>query len=630
MYSRLYAPNVFLKMIPLIPTIALAIFSLTCSAFVILRIVHSILPPRTLGRRVYPLNFNRPSSRSLPPADKSYIWLALCDISALAVFVWEAFSRWFHPLGAGMASNVGSASRLWLALTLRQTCFLVISALILIHLRLRKSVSFGFAHWLLWVPFALLATVSTIMAGIVAHTSRSFLIGYIVYSSTVAVLNTIMFGCLVGTLITIRRSLANFNKVKELHSHCETFYEPQTPLATEDVDAIREGSSWVTSPATSHHKSVSPFSYSTNRMHTTQSVLSSPEQTTPPRIPFWPPQGVHSSTSPRTPSTRRGDKDFEPFRRRAQSLRAAAATLGSGNSWITSSPGTHPTLSVWSYTASRPSPPDRLQDVVGSAIASTPTQDLSPTSARPVVVSARVLAGHRFAPSTPQVEKGNTSPAAARPLEVQISALRILACLAGVWLPLLLALPYFIFLNSSNLQSNESTSTILAVSVTISSPLLALNLLLRHPISFPDIFDVPPAPPSITRRAPSIGSTSTFADVHKRGSSTKQIATPTTNLWLVKGDAIDRKGYLERFLRVLVPSPKLSILPVGGAKRRTSVVPYQPTPNWKGTQHVKGAVATHLPSPPVPTKAAHRRHSFNHPHYIEVYQHSRDHTLVAR
>jgi hypothetical protein len=385
-------------------------------------------------------------SRALPPADKSYIWLALCDISALAVFVWEAFNQWFYPFGAGMASRRGSASRLWLALTLRQTCFLIISALILVHVRLRRSFSFGFAHWSLWVPFASLATVSTIVVGFVADTSRSFLVSYILYSSTIAVLNTIIFGCLVGTLIAIKRSLSNFNKIKELRSqsHSETFDNSQAPLVTEDIDAVREGSSWITSPASSHHQSVSPFSNSTPRTHTTQSVGGSTEQTTPPRFPFWPPQGTSSFTPPRTPSCR-GDKNLEPFRRRAQSLRAAALTLGSGNSWITSSPDTHPTLSAWSYTASRSSPPDRVQDALGSAIASTPTWDLSPASAQPVTAvfsSARVVTGNQFAPSASRAEKGNTS-AAARPLEIEISVLRILALLAGVWVPLVCSLIVF-------------------------------------------------------------------------------------------------------------------------------------------------------------------------------------------
>ena len=108
----------------------------------------------------------------------------------------------------------------------------------------------------------------------------------------------------------------------------------------------------------------------------------------------------------------------------------------------------------------------------------------------------------------------------------------------------------------------------------------------------------------------------------------RPIANPTTNVWLANGDAIEGKGHFERFLRVLTPAPKLSILPGGGAKRPNSVVPYQPTPNWKGTRYVEGAVAAHLPSPPMPTKAAHHRHSFDHPHYTD--QHAYDRTLVAR
>ncbi|KAI0287631.1 hypothetical protein BC826DRAFT_1178326, partial [Russula brevipes] len=108
-------------------------FSFLCSAFVILRIVHSVLPRRSLGRRVYPLTLSRTSSHSLPAADKGYVWLALCDISAVAVFAWEALSQWFHPRPSSETSRADSAARLWLALTFHQTCFLVISALILIH-----------------------------------------------------------------------------------------------------------------------------------------------------------------------------------------------------------------------------------------------------------------------------------------------------------------------------------------------------------------------------------------------------------------------------------------------------------------------------------------------------------------
>ena len=109
--------NPRLRMIPLMPTLALALLSLLCSAFVILRVLLSTLPHHRhpLGRRVYSVGFSfflfdmrpathffvkltsssRLSSSSLPTADKSYVWLALCDVFAVAVFVWEAFTQWF-------------------------------------------------------------------------------------------------------------------------------------------------------------------------------------------------------------------------------------------------------------------------------------------------------------------------------------------------------------------------------------------------------------------------------------------------------------------------------------------------------------------------------------------------------
>ena len=62
-----------LKMIPLMPTVALALFSVICSAFVILRILLSTLPqPRLLGRRVYPVRFFLTAFSDIPPATDIY------------------------------------------------------------------------------------------------------------------------------------------------------------------------------------------------------------------------------------------------------------------------------------------------------------------------------------------------------------------------------------------------------------------------------------------------------------------------------------------------------------------------------------------------------------------------------
>ncbi|KAI0290093.1 hypothetical protein B0F90DRAFT_1825569 [Multifurca ochricompacta] len=459
------------------------------------------------------LRFNRPSTRSLPPADKSYIWLALCDISALSVFLWEAFNQWFNPASiiSAAAKNpsgtTGSASRLWIALTLRQTCFLIVSAIILIHVRLRKSVSFGFGHWMLWVPFTFLATLSTITVSLLTDTtSWSFRIGYIGYSSAIAALNTIIFGSLVGTLIIIKRNLTKLDLDKNMPSTSssggESVQKPQIALATEDIDAIREGSMQST--------------------------------------------------------------DFEPIRRRAQSLRAAALTLSSANSWITSSFGTHPTLSAWSYS----SLPNRSQHVVDSAIASTPTRDFSFAGGSSVKREngRGVPAGHEYAQSAAQVEKGKPSPVAPRSPEIEISVLRILAWLAGVWVPLLLALPYFICMNNSNLRSNTFTSTLLVISVTISSPILALNLLLRHPVPIPHgILGAPHVRHSVVPYTSPINGAIYNSSCKGKGTGTGQVTsrrhTTTTDMWLIKGDAIDGKSRFKRVLSVLAPSPKLSILP---------------------------------------------------------------------
>ena len=58
-------------MIPLMPTVALALFSVICSAFIILRVLLSTLPqPRSLGRRVYPVRFffSLSAFSDIPPA----------------------------------------------------------------------------------------------------------------------------------------------------------------------------------------------------------------------------------------------------------------------------------------------------------------------------------------------------------------------------------------------------------------------------------------------------------------------------------------------------------------------------------------------------------------------------------
>lgn len=341
------------------------------------------------------------------------------------------------------------------------------------HVRLRRSVSFGYAHWFLWVPLTILASISTVAAVVFAvhdkattTSRRRFLIAYVAYSSTIAILNTVMFGSLVGNLISIKRSLANFNQVidnKGTKSFGETVEKPQASIPAEDVVAVREGSSWITSPASSRrHPSGSAYSYShsTTRTRATQNMAASPEQEPGMTFPF-----SHRSASPRTRPPRRSDPyaktDFGPVRTRTrtrtQSLRAAAATaaaltVSSQGSWITSSLGTRPTLSAWSYPSTpRSSPRDRTQSAsaVQSVIASTPSRDMSPGtgSAHPSITRVAIGGSTRatdldsdglHAPSALQAERGTTSPVSsgARSSQIEVSPLRIVAWLTGVWVPL--------------------------------------------------------------------------------------------------------------------------------------------------------------------------------------------------
>ena len=188
----------------------------------------------------------------------------------------------------------------------------------------------------------------------------------------------------------------------------------------------------------------------------------------------------------------------------------------------------------------------------------------------------------------------------------------------------MLSLPYLTRLNSTNLQSNESASTFLVISVTISSPILVLNSLLRHPIAIPyDMFDAPPTPRSVLRYAPSMmnsASTLAFGGYFGRASGAGLVTgRPSTD---IKGGVVnlDEKGQRMPFPRKLAPARrrKLSVLSTDDAKGPSS----QPSQIWHNVPvpiPVQGHAAPvhwYLPSPPAPTRvdSDSRRHSSIHSH----------------
>ncbi|KAG6331516.1 hypothetical protein ID866_7573 [Astraeus odoratus] len=587
-------------MIPFIPTLALAFFSFIASAFVILRIVIPILPPHPLSRRVRPSEFGLPNYnfRSLSAADKSHLWLASLDILALCVFVWQATMEYFDgPLSTVEARDAASSARLWLAMTIRQSCLLVVSVLTLLHIRMGHTVSFGGKQWMIWAPTLLLGLTSTALAGVLSGAGvPSLFVGLVAYSTTTAILSTAAFGGLVYTLMAIRRNLAVLNEptdtwppVKEVED------KPRHSFATEDIDALREGSSWLTSDAGSHHEVVSNWSFSTHHQH--QNARFNPmasQQTLAPKSSYW--FGAPSSPDPSIPPvpplpspyrpssspTYVISEDPDPFRRDVPSR----PRLGSQSSWLTSSAGTHPTMSAWSF------PPTHH----GGSVVDVHAELIPPPAAsRPAtpaaLATAQVLGGYGY---TGDSEKGIASLAVNEP-GIDISYARYVSWLLSIWVPLGLSLPYLLSGIMSDSAPTEALSSMLVLSITLSSPLLALNILIRSPIPIPTgLFDVHAEPPSAVLRAPSPAETlAGYASQYKRsGSITVVEGRRSGDVWISQGDAVDGKGKVGRAIGLMSPVPRLAVLPVEDEKEegeRTPPLPIQEEPSFPSTAPITPA-----------------------------------------
>ena len=125
---------------------------------------------------------------------------------------------------------------------------------------------------------------------------------------------------------------------------------------------------------------------------------------------------------------------------------------------------------------------------------------------------------------------------------------------------------------SPNSPMSSAGSILLMLSITLSAPLLAVNLLFRSPIPIPsELFETYSEPPSAVLRAPSpqstVASSYKYSHEYKRsGSVTVVESRRSTDVWLTNGDAIDGRGKIGRALGLLQPKPKLAVLPPEGEK----------------------------------------------------------------
>ncbi|KAJ6475651.1 hypothetical protein DFH09DRAFT_445956 [Mycena vulgaris] len=572
-------------MIPLLPALALAFLSFFSSVFVVLRIVIPILPPHPLSRRVAPAEFGLPNFKSLSPADKSHIWLAGLDILALAIFIWQTVNEYTGgPSDSATALDPASSLRLWITLTLRQTCLLMVAGLTLLHVRMGRSVSFGTKHWMLWTPTFLLVTTSTGIAVVLSGARvPSLFIGLISYAGTMAVLTSIAFCCLIGTLLAIKRNLAVIQDESEPWPPVRQMeQQPRPSFATEEIDAIRDGASWITSNASnasSRHNSVSAWSFSTHAPSNHGGRAQGSHPSVPAKSSFWFGASTPADAPPVPPlptlygplsPTAQSLSDPDPFRRDVPPD-SPRRRFDSQTSWLTSTNGSQKTVSAWSYPTTAHHGEDHESSHNGSS--NNLNAELLPSNtavtrpSTPAMANAKVLGGYGFAPSNNDAEKSLAALAAAPGATIDVSVYRAIGWLITIWVPLVLAFPYLL-LAPQNSHTPVAAPILLILSVTLSSPLLALNLLFRSPLPIPNgLFDIRGDLPANVLRGPSpAGSVPTYKWSHEYKRSTSASVTVVEgrrsgDVWMTNGDAVDGKGKMSRALGMISPMPKLSVLP---------------------------------------------------------------------
>ena len=127
-------------------------------------------------------------------------------------------------------------------------------------------------------------------------------------------------------------------------------------------------------------------------------------------------------------------------------------------------------------------------------------------------------------------------------------------------------MPYFISY-AQNVVPSAPLEVLFALSLTLSSPLLALNLLLGSPFPIPvGLFESQSSLPVDPDRPLIHGSLPPHKWSHEYKRSTSCSVTVVEgrrsgDVWLSKGDAVDGKGKIGRAVGMLNPTPKLSVLP---------------------------------------------------------------------
>jgi hypothetical protein len=247
--------------------------------------------------------------------------------------------------------------------------------------------------------------------------------------------------CIQWTVAKIKRNLAALDGQNEQWPPMKQMEEkPRPSFATEDVDVLRDGASWITSDAGSRRNSISGWSFSTHHTAVNNGSVrnhggSAAHASVPPRSSFWfrtPSSASHEQDVPPVPplpSPYRGQSapvlngDPDPFRRDVPTPYSKEhGRHASQSSWLTSPSVSQATLSAWSYPASQS---DHSEHNV----------DTARPSSRPALSSAQVLGGYGYANGTLAAERGLRA-SSVDTSKIEVSLCHTLAWLVYIWLPL--------------------------------------------------------------------------------------------------------------------------------------------------------------------------------------------------
>lgn len=436
---------------------------------------------------------------------------------------------------------------------------------------MRRSAAFGKADFLLWGPTIIFVATSTTTVGVLVHLDVMSLVPSLAaYSVVLAIGSTVSFGFLLASWLATRR---HFNTLAPNHGSWPPpgKLQQRDSFSTEDVDALKDGSSWFTSIYGSRGETMSSFSFLTTRTAASRprpvkEVLTScstllnkssysaspaisgrnaeardfngpPVQSVSALYRLKPLAELDSSPFAQEVSSR-ASSDFTrqsaetrhslyQYPAHAVNSRTSFSSENAGKSWLTSPTHSQATLTEWSFPTATNSPSTPSLQLPKSNVFVTRSPEMPATPALPATP------GFAMSPncSTPDPFLRSYDRDVSPPSEGSSPALRgygscrerslseieqgrklvtkrvprslgVVGWLISTWVPLVsvfepvyalsidqfvflkgLSLPYLLMYSRQHGFASQNVPTMLVLSVTISSPLLALCLAFNAPLS---------------------------------------------------------------------------------------------------------------------------------------------------